>query len=294
MKTVVVTGPKGFIGGNLVAQLLEQEQNVLTITRDSVVLQDSSKGCLKLFKYDEVLPNIEREFPNINVTSIYHLATKFLVDHSPKDLTALINDNILFTSNLLEAFKSCGATFINCMSYWQFAENSNCRAANNLYAATKNASDQILNFYSSKYDFPVANVVIGDTYGPNDTRGKLIYSIMDAALNGTSITINNPEHTLAPVHVCDIASGLQKVADLESQPNDPPYNLIGNQEFTIRQIVETAAECWNANISVDWGGKTKRHASNLKPWRCGQRVPGWLQKIEFKSGLKALWPTSAS
>ena len=61
---------------------------------------------------------------------------------------------------------------VNTGTSWQHYENSDHRPSN-LYAATKQAFEEILNFYATAYPLRVCSLHLSDTYGPNDIRPKL-------------------------------------------------------------------------------------------------------------------------
>lgn len=233
----------------------------------------------------------EWNFECLGVTSIdcvIHLATKYVVDHDPTNIGDLFDDNVRFSGQLIDAVARFNPHFIAAESYWQYAAGSQFYRANNLYAATKIAAAAIFDHYVEAHGLRVSKVVIGDTYGMNDGRSKLIYALLEAAHSGATISLGSPDHCLAPVHVNDVVDGLMKVMSAKGQERGVPINLCGKDVYSLRELVEIVADICNRPIDVTWG-KNARRAGNLPPWTEGVLAEGWSQAVQLRDGLNELW-----
>src|SRR4051812_1833664 len=75
---------------------------------------------------------------------VFHLASLFVSDHRVQDVQNLVESNLLFGTQLLEAMAQAGVKrIINTGTSWQ------CPHPFNLYAATKQAFESILGYYVS-------------------------------------------------------------------------------------------------------------------------------------------------
>src|SRR5690606_34455289 len=84
---------------------------------------------------------------------IIHTAACSTAEHSLEQVDSLIDSNIRFGTHLLEAMRVKNASKLLLIgTYWQFYEASHHLPVN-LYAATKQALEDIARFYSDAYGF---------------------------------------------------------------------------------------------------------------------------------------------
>ena len=139
-KRVVVTGATGFVGSHLVNALLEKGYEVFVISR-----LESDFSSLKkidephIFRYSGDIIQMVSFFRKIQPIGVFHLASKFIAEHKTEEVDTLINSNILFSTQLLEAMKEANVkNLINTGTSWQYYNNDDYNPVC-LYAATKQA-----------------------------------------------------------------------------------------------------------------------------------------------------------
>ena len=265
---ILITGSNGFIGSNLLKRLFNEKniEKLICYNRTEIVIYEKNEVTKTIHKID--FSCLTSFFAKIKIDIVYHLATKYVTDHKTDQINQLIDDNVGLTTKICECVKSHSPIFINACSYWQFDSNSENKKPNNLYAATKNASDAILQFYSIHHNFKLINAVIGDTYGINDHRDKLLYKLIKSCLNSESITLGDPTHTISLTHVSDIIDGLIKLPYM-SEFHHKNVNLISETEVTLEGLVNIVENCVDKKLNCKWLGTNLRSAPNLKPWRYG-------------------------
>lgn len=135
---------------------------------------------------------------------VVHLASLYLTVHNYDQIDDLIQSNVLFPTKLLEAMNINNVTkFINTGTSWQHYNSSNYDPVN-LYAATKQACDDIVNFYTSAKGFSSITLKLFDTYGPEDNRGKLISLLDKLSITQEQLAMSPGEQITNSMHVHDV------------------------------------------------------------------------------------------
>lgn len=116
---------------------------------------------------------------NINPDIVIHIASLTSVTHDYSTIENLLRSNIEFPTKLLEAMEVAGVKkFINTGTTWQNYNSADYEPVN-LYAATKQAFEDILKYYIFAKGFSSITLRLFDTYGPNDTRKNLYHYLID-------------------------------------------------------------------------------------------------------------------
>ena len=135
---LLISGTTGFIGKNLVERLLKENHTIFAIVRPSSnpeLLEKSVTPYIFDGKINNLISFIQKE----KFDGVIHLASLFLAGHKPEDIKGLVESNVLFSTQLLEAsVKSEVSWFINTGTFWQHYKDKKYSPVN-LYAATKQA-----------------------------------------------------------------------------------------------------------------------------------------------------------
>jgi CDP-paratose synthetase len=137
---IALTGATGFIGTHLVPALVARKHEVAVLARaasDTGVFAPLGDHC-RVYTAD-TYDDLQKCFSAFRPDAVIHLATLYLNQHTPADLPALINSNILFGTQVLEAMRETGTrNFLYFATRWQHLDDEAYKPAN-LYAATKQA-----------------------------------------------------------------------------------------------------------------------------------------------------------
>jgi nucleoside-diphosphate-sugar epimerase len=175
-KTALITGGTGFIGENLAKKLADDGWQVNLLCRNK---QNSSEclgsaGTINVYEYDGYCESIIDAFSQAQPSIVFHLAAYFSAEHQPEDLDNLYSGNLVFGSQLLEAMSNSNIkTLVNTGTSWEHYKDSDYNPVN-LYAATKQAFEKIIEYYVQVKSFKVYTLKLFDTYGYGDRRGKLV------------------------------------------------------------------------------------------------------------------------
>ena len=292
-KRVVVTGATGFVGSHLVNALLEKGYEVFVISR-----LESDFSSLKkidephIFRYSGDIIQMVSFFREIRPIGVFHLASKFIAEHKTEEVDTLINSNILFSTQLLEAMKEANVkNLINTGTSWQYYNNDDYNPVC-LYAATKQAFEAIIEYYIQADDFKVITLVLFDTYGENDTRPKLMNLLRKVAIEGTALEMSAGEQQLNLVHISDVCRAFILAFEiLETQQinEHKHYAVVSDEIYTLKEIVQIFERQTNKKLNITFGKRPYRKREVMKVWSKGEKIPNWKPEISLAEGIKKLF-----
>jgi nucleoside-diphosphate-sugar epimerase len=285
-RCALVTGATGFIGRHLSQRLVAEGWEVHCIVR-----QSSEAPPAGAFSHvydgttDCVLGIVECTEPDI----VFHLASLFVAEHRPSDVEPLVCSNVLLGAQLLESMSVAGCQrLVNTGTCWQHFGDADYDPVN-LYAATKQALEDIVQYYVSARDLTAVTLKIYDTYGPEDTRGKLVQQVVKAALRGDRISLSPGGQKLELVHIDDVVRAFTVAAELALSgraDGHVRYAVRAMERLDLRGIVELVERISGHAIDAAWGALPYRQREVLEPWRLGKPVPGWMPEVSLESGLR--------
>ncbi len=265
-KTVLITGAAGFIGSNLVMELLRsvdcvkivgldnlndyydisiKEYRLLEIEKLAATRPDCSWTFIKGNLADRAL--IDSLFAEYNFSVVVNLAAQAGVRYSITNPDVYIESNIIGFYNILEA---CRAHPVEHLVY---ASSSSVYGTNkkipystddkvdnpvSLYAATKKSNELMAHAYSKLYNIPSTGLRFFTVYGPAGRPDMAYFGFTNKLLNGETIQIFNYGNCKRDfTYVDDIVTGVKHVMQNAPKKEDgedglpiPPYRIynIGN------------------------------------------------------------------
>jgi nucleoside-diphosphate-sugar epimerase len=285
----LLTGVTGFVGSHLARALLADGDEVHAVVRPGAHLDriPDLRDRLQLHEDDGgtgLAVAVEAARPEVT----FHLATRFIAEHQPPDVGPLVADNVAFPARLLEALDGSGSTFVNVGTAWQHVDGSPYRPKN-LYAATKQAFEDVLAHYRVNGGRPCATVHLFDSYGPQDHRGKLLAALLGALRTGTPLEMSSGEQLVDLVHVDDIVRALRLAAPAAVAGVKPAHFAAGTgQARSLRDVVAVLEQVAGRAVPVRWGARPDRAGEMRVPWDAGSPVPGWQPRVPLAEGLADL------
>ena len=307
MKKFIVTGGLGFIGSNLVEHLLKKGYYVINIDRVSYA---SNFYNTKEFKNNKFYKFIKVDISNkkkmdqiikkYKPKCIFNLAAETHVDRSIDQSENFIQTNIKGVHTLLEILiknkkiklihVSTDEVFGNVKKNLRTDENSAYRPLNP-YAATKAASDHLINSYVNTYNLKAIITNCCNNYGPKQNPEKFIPKIISCILNKKKIPvygkgINSREW----IYVEDHCKALHKVY-LKGKIGEN-YNIGSNLNLKNIDLVKKIIFIGKQKNILDKKSKVKfvkdrpghdlRYALNSKKIRSKLK---WSNSVNIKEGL---------
>lgn len=287
----LITGGSGFVGSHLVKKLLTLNYNVHVI-----ILHDSNLDLLKdcidkitLHEYNHDYSSLDRTMAASKPDIVFHLASVFISQHKDSDIGKLISSNILFGTYLLEAMTNNNVThLINTGTSWQHYENKDYSPVN-LYAATKQAFEDIIKYYSEISAIKVIHLKLFDTYGKNDQRPKLMKLLKNCAENNQQLEMSQGDQLLDMVYVDDVVSAFIRAHELliEGQINNESFGVSSGERISLNNLVFKINEITGKELPVIFGARPYRNREVMEPWDTFKKLPNWSISINLTDGLKS-------
>ncbi|MEP4379674.1 MAG: NAD(P)-dependent oxidoreductase [Alphaproteobacteria bacterium] len=292
--SALVTGATGFLGFHLAGRLADAGVAITVITRPSsdpariAELPDNIKIHTATGDSADLIACLDRAKPD----TVFHLAARFLGAHTPDDIAGLIEDNVTFTAQLCEAAVAakCPA-LVAAGTGWQNAGSAPgdpTPAPNTLYAASKQAADDIIDYYCRQSDLNAVTLKIYDSYGPDDPRRKFLAVLRETATRGEALDATPGDQLLHMVHVDDLVDGFVHAGNLLATGEirgRASHTLPSGQAVTLRELAELWMSTNDCRVEIDWGRRPHRDGEVMAPWE-GTPLPGWTPRIGLKAGLK--------
>lgn len=293
---IFITGATGFIGSNLCKHLLKKGYNVHIGLRKESDLSNlaSFKNKIHIFYYTNSIYDLATYFTNSNIEGVFHLASCFISEHKTQDVTRLIDTNVHFGTLLLEAMKVAKVkNLINTGTSWQHYENESYNPVC-LYAATKEAFETIIKYYTECESISCITLKLFDSYSENDNRPKLINLLNQFAEEGKVLDMSEGNQEINLLHVNDICNGYEIAYDLFTKLKSPinfKYALAAKETITLKELIEIFNRLSPKPIIVNWGHKPYRKREVMSLWSEYDMLPNWKQTISLENGLNRLFKT---
>lgn len=262
-KTILITGAAGFIGSNLVIELLRTVPSVSIIGVDN--MNDYYDVSIKAWRLEQiealggswtfVKGNIANKELIVNLFEKYkpeivvNLAAQAGVRYSITSPDVYIESNLIGFYNILEACRHYP------VEHLVYASSSSVYGVNkkvpystedkvdnpvSLYAATKKSNELMAHAYSKLYNIPSTGLRFFTVYGPAGRPDMAYFSFTNKLRAGETIKIFNYGNCLRDfTYVDDIVEGVKRV--IQGAPDKktgedglpiPPYAVynIGNSK----------------------------------------------------------------
>jgi nucleoside-diphosphate-sugar epimerase len=293
-KTVVLTGGTGFIGNHLTKKLVDEDYNVHLIIREESNIQSIAYLFPKitLFKFKGNTNELIDHFRDIGeIDIVIHLASMVVTEHSTNDIENMIDSNLKFGTQLLEAMRVCRVKhIINTGTYWQHYNNEVYNPVA-LYAATKEAFEKIIDYYVEACEFKCFTLELFDAYGLNDNRRKIINLLKECAKTDIPLYISKGEQYIDFVYIDDILEayllGISKLLTAAEKVHNK-YSVSTNQPIQLKELVELFETTVGKKINVYLGDREYRKREIMYPWNKGELLPDWKPKIDIAAGIKMM------
>ena len=275
MKTIIITGSNGFIGSNLV-EALSQKYKLILLLRNKNNLKRinytfKKNISLKFFRNNSELNIILKK---IKALWLIHCATHYVKQHNSADIIKIINSNIEFGTILLDNLNTIGVkNFINFSTIWEnydgIKDNSN-----NLYSASKQAFEKIINYYkfnNKKINF--YKLIISDTYGKKDKRKKLINILKKNITRKKETKIISKNLFINLLNVNDIITGIHILLENNIKPGK--YNMINKKKFNISKLIKQIQKKIKFKLKIKWLSSKKIDEKIYKY----KSIPSWKPSV---------------
>ena len=265
--------------------------HVLTREQSCLERYGNIKEISTIHVYDGTMNSIVKALKGSNPDIVYHLASLFISEHQSDDITRLIDSNIVLGVQLLESMDRLNIqNLINTGTSWQNF-NGGTYDPVNLYAATKQAFEDILKYYTvSNKILKVITLKLFDTYGPGDKRGKIIPLLKQSIGSSNTIQLSPGDQFLDLVYIEDVVGAFVHAGSmLLSGKHHTPfscYSVASGQPVKLKDLVLLIEKVCKCKVNVNLGGRPYRVREVMEVRVADKVLPGWRPRIELESGLR--------
>ncbi len=254
-KTILVTGAAGFIGSNLVLELMKKvspvtiigidnmndyydvsikEWRLATIEELAKERTDASWTFVKGSIADKTL--IDKVFADFSPDIVVNLAAQAGVRYSITNPDAYIEANLIGFYNILEACRHSYDNGAKGVEHLVYASSSSVYGTNkkvpystddkvdnpvSLYAATKKSNELMAHAYSKLYNIPSTGLRFFTVYGPAGRPDMAYFGFTNKLLKGETIQIFNYGNCKRDfTYVDDIVEGVKRVMQAPPEKKD--------------------------------------------------------------------------
>ena len=320
---LLITGGAGFIGSNLIHQVIDRPEVVKLVNLDCLTYAGHLENLAAVAKHPKyVFERVDlRDKAAVlavvrqhGITHVMHLAAESHVDRSITGPGDFMHTNVVGTFNLLEA---CRATWLNGASRFTFHASrfhhvstdevygslgptglfteTTPYAPNSPYSASKASSDMLVRAYHHTYGLPTVITNCSNNYGPYQFPEKLIPVVIQSVLAREPVPVYGDGMNVRDwLYVRDHAEALWLV--LRRGRLGETYNLGGRNEWANLHIVQLICDLID-EMAPQLGGSSRKLIAFVKD-RPGhdrryaidatkiEKELGWLPAHKFEQGIR--------
>jgi nucleoside-diphosphate-sugar epimerase len=291
--TALITGGTGFIGANLVKRLISEGLNVHIIVRPTSELEQLNDvvNLIHIHIYDGSIESLLKIFELSRPNIVLHLASLFLAQHTPCDITPMIQSNLIFATQLVEAMVVNKVyKLINTGTSWQHYENKDYSPVC-LYAATKQAFEAILQFYLETTSMQAITLKLFDSYGADDPRQKLFSLLEKVAYRQEILAMSPGNQQINLVYIEDIINAYCVAIDKLTtglNSSHESYAVGSNVQLSLKEVVCIYEEEIGYKLPIAWGDRAYRDREVMEPWNRGISIEGWKPQVNIREGIRKI------
>lgn len=308
MKTVLVTGGAGFIGSNLVGELLKRDYRVVCVDNFDPLYDPKLKvGNIEPFKNNSnfiLYKSDIREFENLKdifkkekPEIVVHLAARPDTRDAVKNPGEYISVNINGTLNVLELCKdfevkntvlaSSSSVYGNDPNM-PWSENAKADKPLSPYGATKKTTELLAHSYQHNFGLNVTCLRYFNAYGENNRPTMVPYLWADAILNNQEIEISGDgSRSRDYTYIGDVVGAT--ILAMEKPLGFEVLNIGNSSPVSLNELLSVFEKVINTKAKVKSRPSNKASVeSTFADITKAKIVLGWEPKTSIEDGITKL------
>lgn len=288
---ILVAGSTGYVGRRLLFLMLESDYRVYSLERlgdfyrllDKRAKEEIARG---------TLIEIEKQILSLNLVwdGVINLAGNTSKSASLESTKLLCDANVTFNACLASIASKIGAKRFVYVSTYSVSMDGKCYSPQTLYAATKFASEKILDYFGEQESgLEIVILHLYDIYGPNHHKNRLVSALVEATMSGNSMVISKGNQEFSPLYVDDACFGILHALRYGFMRRTNRFTLRGSEIFKVKDLPLMVSSALNVRLKdnqillrSDYRKNEIMTISPLYP-----PLPKWIPKYTFNQGVIA-------
>jgi len=292
----LVTGGAGFIGSNLVDELIKRGHFVVVLDNFSTGrrsnLKHHKKKNIKIVNIDISKKNLDKYFKGVDY--VFHLAA--LADIVP----SIEKPDIYYQANVFGTFNAVQSSIKSKVKKFIYAASASCYGfpkkfptseKENIkteypYSFSKWQGEELVMHWAKLFNLPAISLRFFNIYGPRSRTsgayGAVFGVFLAQKIAKSPLTIvGNGKQTRDFLHVKDLVKAIIKAA--YSKRTSKIYNVAGGKEVTVNKIAKLVG---GKKINIPKRpGEPDRSLGDIRKIK---KELNWKPKIKIETGVKDL------
>jgi NAD dependent epimerase/dehydratase len=303
-KSVLVTGAGGFIGANLVAQLVRDGADVRALVRYN---SRNDRGAIDWLEpeltngVDVVLGDL-RDVESVRRAVggselVFHLGAQIAIPYSYVNPRDFFETNVLGTLNVAQASLEHGVERLVHTSTSEVygtprtvpITEDHPLQAQSPYSASKIGADKLVDSFYRTYELPATILRPFNTYGPFQSARAIIPTVVTQALAGSKLQLGSLEPRRDLTFVSDTVAGFIQTAGAPAAIGQT-VQLGTGHDVSVGDIVDLVGELLGKELEVELDeARVRPPKSEVEqlvsdPAKAREQA-GWEATVDLREGL---------
>ena len=300
MKTILIAGGCGFIGSNLCAYLIQNDNKVICLDNFYTGNINNVNAIMNHENFTLIQHDIiEPIFIEQDIDEIYNLACPASPPKYQEDPIYTCKINFIGTMNLLGLAKEKNAKILLSSTSEIYGEpkispqpeiyrgNVNTIGIRSCYDEGKRVAETLMTDYHKVHNIDTKIARIFNTYGPfmDKDDGRVVTNFVKQMLTNQDITIyGDGSQTRSFCYIDDQINGLVKL--MQSDCHDP-INIGNPNEISIRELIRILQTKIDTSSQITYRSLPEDDPTNRKPdITKAKELLKWYPEVELEEGIK--------
>jgi dolichol-phosphate mannosyltransferase len=294
---IVVLGAGGFVGANLLRQLLKHREDVFGVVRSLPAWRLEGIDRRHILEADLIdLAAARNLVTNVRPRTIFNCVAYGAYSFET-DFDLIYRTNFGALVQLVELLAETDlAAFIHAGSSSEYGTKSagpveeESLQPNSHYSVSKAAASNYIAYAGKIRRIPIVNLRLYSVYGPLEDTSRLIPNLVAKGLKGAFPPLVDPNTSRDFIYIDDVCDAfIQAAARLTPDIYGEAVNIGTGRGTTIRQLAKLAADVFAIGEEPVFGSMAGR-SWDLPDWYAApgkaERLLNWTAKTDLATGLK--------
>lgn len=294
----LVTGGAGFIGSELVRQLLNDGLTVIVLDNFSFGLKSNlpENNNLHIVEGDITdFSKVEETFSNYQPSRVFHLAAIHFIPYCNQHPQETIKVNVIGTLNILEACKKNdidSVIYTSTAAVYGIKDNPHQETEEpdpvDIYGESKLFGEFLLKRFHRETGIRSFAARLFNGYGRRETNPHVIPEIVNQVSKSDQVVLGNIAPKRDFIHTADISRALRLMSGKEGL-DFGTFNVGTGEEHSVTEIVNVISDLLGKPIEIicEEGRKRKVERYHLSADTLRIRSTlGWLPQVTLRDGFR--------